>query len=180
MKNKMFMLLFFSFVTAAVTPMQFVQSSDNSSNLKNEKYLQALATSSNANDNIATKAPISSNISKYGEAHLPNAAILSMVNEAMVSLFSYDYVNYDKTFQQVAAYFTPVGWIQALQRHSDLGDLNLVKKNKAVASAVALSPAKIISQGKVGDRYTWVVEVEYLVKITSGSFTEQKKPMLFK
>ena len=108
------------------------------------------------------------------QPHIPNTAILAWMNEAMVSTFSYDFANFQRSFQQASNYYTPQGWIEMDKRHAEMKDLEKIKEMKMAMSAVAVGPAKIISQGVVNSIYSWVVEAPYMLVASDISHSQKR------
>ena len=129
---------------------------------------------SNFNESV-DKAPSGFNLNSYGNAHVANSVVLSWYNESIVSTFSYDSVNYQQTFQLTSNYYTPKGWLELDKRHGEMKDLEQVKNLKLTMSAVAVGPAKIVSQGVVDGAYSWVVEAPYLITASDISHENKRK-----
>ncbi|MBT4885224.1 MAG: DotI/IcmL/TraM family protein [Legionellales bacterium] len=119
--------------------------------------------------------PSSANLNIYGTAHVANSVVLSWANESIVSTFSYDAANYQQTFQLASNYYTQKGWLELDKRHNEMKDLEQVKKLKLIMSAVAVGPAKIVSQGVVSGTYSWVVEAPYLITAADISHENKRK-----
>ncbi|MEE3003290.1 MAG: DotI/IcmL family type IV secretion protein [Pseudomonadota bacterium] len=108
------------------------------------------------------------------QAHIPNTAVLAWMNEAMVSTFSFDFANFERSFQQASNYYTPQGWLEMDKRHTEMKDLEKIKEMKMAMSAVATGPAKIISQGVVNNIYSWVVEAPYMLVASDISHSQKR------
>jgi intracellular multiplication protein IcmL len=115
---------------------------------------------------ISTPASVSS---PYEVPHVANPVVLSWMNESVVTTFSYDFANYNSSFQLASTYYTPSGWAEIDNRHKELHDLEQVIKNKLAMSAVATDTGKIVSQGVVNGVYTWLVEAPYLIVASDSS-----------
>lgn len=114
-------------------------------------------------------APFSTPVSADAAPHVANTVVLSWANESMVTTFSYDFANYNTSFQIASNYYTPAGWVELTNRHKELKDLEQVLEKKMTMSAVASGPAKLISQGPVNGVYSWLVEAPYLLVASDTS-----------
>ena len=121
--------------------------------------------------------PPTNNTGPMASPHVANTVVLSWANESMVTAFSYDFANYNTSFQLASNYFTPTGWLELDTRHKELQDLQQVIEKKLTMSAVASGPAKLISQGPVNGVYSWLVEAPYLL-IASDATHEMRRNIL--
>lgn len=106
--------------------------------------------------------------------HVANSVVLAWSNEALVSSFSYDFANYQRSFQLASDYYTPHGWLDLQQRHSQLQDLATIIKHKMSLSTVAIAPPVIISQGPFKDGYSWLVESKIMLTMANIKETNSR------
>jgi len=111
----------------------------------------------------------------YASAHVANSIVASWLNESIVTSFSYDFMNYQQTFQLASNYYTTQGWLELDKRHHDMQDIEQVKKYKLVMSAVAIAPAKLVSQGVVNGVYSWLMEAPYLLVAADSQHQKARK-----
>lgn len=97
------------------------------------------------------------------QPNLSDNALLSWASEALISLYSYDFLHYKKTFQENKKYFTSRGWRSFMDELERTKTLSTVKDKKLIVSAV-LNGAPIVSNRYLlGGRYTWEVQVPFQV-----------------
>jgi len=89
--------------------------------------------------------------------------LLVWANEAAVSAYSYNFVNYKQQLEQASHYFTPEGWKQFKAGLEASKNLDAVIKKKLVVSAVATGSPIITSQSMENGIYTWHVKMPLLV-----------------
>lgn len=111
----------------------------------------------------------------YATAHVSNSVVASWLNESIVTSFSYDFMNYQQSFQLASNYYTTQGWAELDKRHHDMQDVEQVKQHKLVLSAVAIAPAKLVSQGVVNGVYTWLMEAPYLLVAADNQHKNSRK-----
>lgn len=95
--------------------------------------------------------------------NMSQSALAVWANEAAVSTFSYDYVNYQYQLQQASQYFTPAAWKLFNDALSKSNTINNVINNKLVVGAVATGAPVITSQDVQNGRYTWNVSLPMLI-----------------
>jgi intracellular multiplication protein IcmL len=78
---------------------------------------------------------------------------------ALIQANTYDFENYRTTLGQAEQYFTVPGWNSWVKALQDSGNLDAVKQNKMVASAVPLGAPVIDSSGVVNGVMTWKFEI---------------------
>jgi intracellular multiplication protein IcmL len=103
-----------------------------------------------------------------------DSAILQWANQAAISAFSYNFVNYRSELQAASGFFTADGWDQFLQALKDSNNLDAVKTKKLVVSAVATSAPVFLQKGLLNGRYSWRIQMPMLVTYQSASeFSQQ-------
>ena len=139
--------------------------------------LQQMVESTSQPESSEPMPPPSVSNGPMATPHVANTVVLSWANESMVTAFSYDFANYNTSFQLASNYFTPTGWLELDSRHKELQDLQQVIEKKLTMSAVSSGPAKLISQGPVNGVYSWLVEAPYLL-IASDATHEMRRNIL--
>jgi len=105
------------------------------------------------------------------QPNVTNKAILQWAAQAVVSVYTYDFVHYRQTFQENQKYFTSKGWQGFLNAVASSRDLQTVRARKLVLSAVISSAPIITSEYIQNGRYTWKVQVPIMVTYQSLSET---------
>ena len=88
---------------------------------------------------------------------------MQWVNEGVVAVNSYSFVNYRKELQDASQYFTPEGWQQYQQSLRDARNLETVIAKKMVVTAAATGAPQITDQGTLNGRYAWKVKIPMLL-----------------
>jgi intracellular multiplication protein IcmL len=94
---------------------------------------------------------------------LATESILVFANEAVVSAYSYDFVNYKQQLDHTSHYFTTDGWQSFKLALDNSNNLNKVIEKKLVVYAVAQGSPVILSQGVVNNKFTWKVQMPTLI-----------------
>ncbi|MDQ5884425.1 MAG: intracellular multiplication protein IcmL [Pseudomonadota bacterium] len=90
-------------------------------------------------------------------------------NIAVVDTYTFDFVNYEKSLEQVSQYFTDNGWYTFLRSLNDSNNLPTVIRKKLVVSAVAIKPPSILMKGILNGVYSWRIQIPMLVTYQSAS-----------
>lgn len=108
------------------------------------------------------------------EPNQSDSAVLQWANQAAISAFSYNFVNYRDELQASSGYFTSEGWQQFLDALQQSNNLAQVKAKKLIVSAVATRAPIILQKGVLNGRFSWRVQMPILVTYQSASeFTQQ-------
>jgi len=105
------------------------------------------------------------------EPYMQSSELLNWVSNAVTSLYTYDFLNYRKTFQSNQSYFTPQGWRAFLDQIDQSRNLKTVQAKKLVVSAAPGGAPVITNQGVMNGVYSWRIQVPIIV--TYQSLSEQ-------
>lgn len=107
----------------------------------------------------------------------PNA-IIEWTSQAVIDLYSLDYVTWRSTLQNAADYFIPEGYKAFMRALKASTNLEAVKAKRQVVSATVTDSVKISRQGQltVNDPYSWDLELPVLVvyQNSTGEMLKQK------
>lgn len=103
-----------------------------------------------------------------GDPYLSQGALLTWFVDCTTSTNTYDFVNYQKQFQQNAACFTGRGWEEFTAAVLRTGTLEAVKSQRLVASAVANGAPVITREGIRSGAYSWEIELPVTVTFQGG------------
>ncbi len=107
------------------------------------------------------------------QPNLNNRVVFQWASNAAVSVYSFDFVNYQKELSQAHAdYFTPTGWASLMKAFNDAQLIQTVKAKKLTVSAVVTGAPVLLDQKVVDGRYQWVVQMPMLVTYQSASETQ--------
>lgn len=98
------------------------------------------------------------------EPYISRPALLTWVQECVTGANTYDFVNYQRQFQQNSQCFTADGWQQFMTAVERAGTLETVKSQRLVAGAVANGAPVITREGLRKGTYTW--EIEFPITVT--------------
>lgn len=103
-----------------------------------------------------------------GEPFVTQSALLNWAKKCVTSANTYDFVNYQKQFQENSVCFTPEGWQQFMGAVEKSGNLETVKSQRLVASSVEQGAPVITREGLRKGVYSWEVELPILVSYQGG------------
>jgi len=105
------------------------------------------------------------------QPNLSDKTLLQWASQAVVSVYSYNFVNFRQVFQTNEKYFTTGGWNDFLNALKSSRNLQTVQQKKLIVSAVLSGAPIISSKHLLSGRYTWRVQMPVLV--TYQSMSEQ-------
>jgi len=91
------------------------------------------------------------------------AVVKQWANEAVISIFNYDFVHWRNQMQKASEFFTPEGWKDFESQLRSTGTLNTVIAKKLNVSGVATGAPVITKRGVIDGRYSWQVNMPVLV-----------------
>jgi len=100
--------------------------------------------------------------------YLAQGALLTWVVDCVTSTNTYDFVNYQKQFQQNSQCFTQRGWEDFTAAIEKAGTLANVKSQRLVASAVANGAPIITREGVKNGAYAWQIELPITATFQGG------------
>lgn len=108
------------------------------------------------------------------KANQSDISVLVWANEAAVTAFTYNFVNYEKDLQTASQFFTPDGWKQFEIALKKSNNLEAVKAKKLIVSAVATRAPIVLQKGLLDGVYSWRVQMPIMVTYQSANeFTQQ-------
>ncbi len=107
-------------------------------------------------------------------------ALLTWAAESVTSIFTYDYVNYRKQFQNNVDYFSAEGWQAYMDQLDKSGTLQTVKEKSMLVSAVVSSSPVITGEAPVNGIYMWKVEMPIDVTYTPFGQSPIKQRLIIK
>lgn len=100
--------------------------------------------------------------------------LLQWAHRAAIAAYTYDFVNSQKSMQQLKIQFTDDGWRYYESAMNASQTLTTVIDKKLVVSAVATGTPVITDQSVISGRYTWKVQIPLLVTYLSPSEQTQQ------
>tara|TARA_Y200000002_G_C22688659_1_gene667125 strand:+ start:4914 stop:5549 length:636 start_codon:yes stop_codon:yes gene_type:complete len=86
-----------------------------------------------------------------------------------LGLFTTNFNDYYKLYDQAARAFTDVGWSQVREQLVSSGLFEAVVQKKLVSTAIIRRPPVLIRQGVLNGRWTWQTQFEMMVNYESAS-----------
>lgn len=103
------------------------------------------------------------------QPNISDKALASWASNAVISLNSYDFVNFRKSFQDNEQYFTRSGWNSYMSALADSKQLKAVQENKYVVSAVLTGAPVVKNRYTLEGRYIWEVQMPIMVTFQNSS-----------
>jgi len=95
--------------------------------------------------------------------------VLQWASQALVSIYSFDFLHYQRSFQGNRQYFTAAGWQSFMDALGQAKTIATIKDQRLIVSAV-LNGAPIISNQYIIDgRYTWEAQIPILISYQGTS-----------
>lgn len=95
-----------------------------------------------------------------------SAEILDWATKAAIKTYTYDYVNYRTSLQDVSELFTGDGWTQFQRALTSSRMLKTVIASKLVMTARPTGAPVVVEEGVRNNRYIWSIQIPMLVKLS--------------
>jgi intracellular multiplication protein IcmL len=105
------------------------------------------------------------------QPNLSDHSLLLWVENAVTSLYTFDFLNFRQTFQSDSQYFTKAGWSAYLDQLQASRNMDAVQSKKLTVRAVPSGAPVILSQANIDGVYSWRVQIPILVTYESLSET---------
>lgn len=103
------------------------------------------------------------------QPYLSNQSLLTRVQECIQQANTYDFVNFQRSFQTASSCFTDGGWNAFATELDRVGTLRAVQKQRLVAQAVATGVPVITGQPMERNGIlTWVVQMPVRISFQGG------------
>lgn len=96
---------------------------------------------------------------------LSTAEVLDWTTKASIKTYSYDFVNYRASLQEVSEMFTGTGWTKFQEALTKSRMLKTVIAQKLVMTAVPTGAPRIVEEGVRNGRYMWKIQIPMLLKL---------------
>jgi len=103
------------------------------------------------------------------EPNLSTPALMSWTAQAATEVMTFGFHDYRRRLQEASRNFTRVGWASFTNALEKSRIIEMVEANQQVVTAAPRSAPIIISEGLVGGRYQWMVELPIVVSYQAGS-----------
>lgn len=105
------------------------------------------------------------------EPNLSTPALMSWVAQAATEVMTFGFSDYRRRLQEASRNFTRRGWESFTQALQKSRIIEMVNENQQVVTAAPQSAPVLKSEGIVGGRYQWVVQLPLVLTYQSGSRT---------
>jgi intracellular multiplication protein IcmL len=91
----------------------------------------------------------------------PTNYVVTWAENAILNIYSLDFVNYRQTLQDAQVYFTLKGYLEFKQAYSASNNLEAVRQKRQVVSARITGPTQVLNEGifEEGTPYSWNLDV---------------------
>lgn len=103
------------------------------------------------------------------EPVLDDAQVLQWGVNAVGHIYGFNFVNYREQLQQASQYFTPDGYKQFMTALDSSNNLETVKSQKLVLSAVVTKAPVVIAEGQLNGVYAWRIQMPVMITLQSAS-----------
>ncbi|HRA42294.1 MAG TPA: DotI/IcmL/TraM family protein [Gammaproteobacteria bacterium] len=101
-------------------------------------------------------------------------ALLSWVTLAATSTFTFDFFNHKDQLNAMKDYFTADGFDSFIASLQETGVLTTIVEKKLILSAVAIGPAIVLTEERVGSKHNWRIQVPLIVRYQSANVDETR------
>lgn len=101
-----------------------------------------------------------------------NVSPNSLLNWSMVAVtnaYTMDFLNYEKSLEQISDFFTKSGYEKFRQSLNTSGRLQDIINNKLIASAVVVDSPVVLREGKSGKDYLWEIQLPITITYQGAS-----------
>jgi intracellular multiplication protein IcmL len=96
-------------------------------------------------------------------------ALLNWASLAATAAYSMDYVGYQKSLENLAPFFTKIGFNNFITAITDANVINDLTAKKLMISAVPIGVPTIVNEGIVFGEYTWIIQLPIAIKYQTAS-----------
>jgi intracellular multiplication protein IcmL len=132
----------------------------------------------------ATRAPVhffakptTQEVFKLTALERPNvsaAALLSWATLAATATFTFDFVNYNESLNELRDYFTVMGYENFVTSLEEAGTLSTIDAKKLVLTCVAIGSAIITGENEKAGIHSWNIQIPVLVRYQSADTNETR------
>jgi len=108
------------------------------------------------------------------EPNQSDSAVTEWANQAAISAFTLDFVNYSQQLNQASQYFTTEGWQQFLDSLQQTNNIEEIRQKRLTVTAVAQNTPVILQKGVLNGRFSWRIQMPILITYQSSSSIQQQ------
>lgn len=103
------------------------------------------------------------------QPNLSKPALMSWAAQAATEVMTFNFADYRRRLQEASRHFTREGWRSFTQALQSADIITAVNENRQVVTAAPRQAPVLISEGVIGGRYQWVVEIPMMFTYQFGS-----------
>ncbi|MEE4377686.1 MAG: DotI/IcmL/TraM family protein [Candidatus Competibacteraceae bacterium] len=107
------------------------------------------------------------------EPYVAPEVMLTWVTQSVTQAYTLDFVHFRQQLSEMRELFTARGFRKHRDALDEAGILEAVKKRRLVTQVVATAPPIITNLGRIGNRFSWRIEVPIQVSYQGGSSQSQ-------
>ena len=108
-------------------------------------------------------------LTPLNEPVLDDAQVLQWATNAVGHIYGFNFVNYREQLQAASQYFTTQGYQTFIAALTASNNLETVKSQKLVLSAVVTKAPVVIAEGMLQGVYAWRVQLPVMITLQSAS-----------
>lgn len=105
------------------------------------------------------------------QPNLSSPALMSWVAQSATEVMTFGFNDYRRRLQEASRNFTPKGWESFTKALQTARIIESIQKNSQVITAAPRGAPILESEGVVGGRYQWVVQIPLILSYQSGGKT---------
>lgn len=110
-------------------------------------------------------------ITELLEPNQSDTSVVQWANEAIIDLYTYDFLNYHTQVWDKRRFFTEEGWASFISAIRESKLLEEIRKQKLTVSAIVVKQALLQRKGVLNGKYSWSIKLPVLVNYQSASET---------
>ncbi len=122
-----------------------------------------------------SKSGINTPMQPLQEINVSSRSLLNWAMVAVTNAYTLDFVNYEKSLQQISEFFTKTGYEKFQKSIDASGRLKGIISNKLLASAVVVDSPIVLREGKVGNTYLWEIQLPIAISYQGASVQVYKQ-----
>ena len=103
------------------------------------------------------------------QPNLSKPALMSWAAQSATEVMTFNFADYRRRLQEASRHFTREGWRSFTQALQSADIITAVNENRQVVTAAPRQAPVLVSEGVIGGRYQWVVEIPMMFTYQFGS-----------
>lgn len=102
------------------------------------------------------------------QPNLSKPALMSWAAQSATEVMTFNFADYRRRLQEASRHFTREGWRSFTQALQGADIITAVNENRQVVTAAPRQAPVLISEGLIGGRYQWVIEIPMMFTYQFG------------